>query len=131
MKKKIDQLILEQYRYQVVKQIVETLKLNLIGIDRLIGLEVDFDELQSELFESIEACHAAMQLRIASILVEHEMLKIKATCLVKHERWNPLEEPIICFAERCENFHCFISAKPVLSLADVAQWINKKLCTKH
>ncbi|WP_130537743.1 hypothetical protein [Thiomicrorhabdus indica] len=126
----IDDELLNEFRQQVATQIIESLRLNFLGIDRIIGLEINFKKLQSKITKNISIFHPDMQLSIASELLAHEILEVKAFCYITKERWNPLREPIICFALRVEKFECFQSEKPVLTLVEVAEWINEKLCSK-
>ncbi|CAN8142393.1 conserved hypothetical protein [uncultured Thiomicrorhabdus sp.] len=125
--KRIDEELLAQYRQQVVEQIIESLRLNFLGIDRMIGLEIDFEKLKTKIEQHISTFHPTMQLGIASELIGHEILEVKAFCYVTKKGQSFANQ---LFALPVESKNLSVFSQPVFSLVEVAEWINEKLCSK-
>ncbi len=126
-----DDELRQHFINQLIVEMVETFRLNFIGIEKVTGLMIDFDLLSYDLQNAInhdDKSNAHTLLCLSSVLIDHEMFEIKVCCLHSKEIWNPFDEPIICFAKRAQNFWSLATEQPVYSLIEIAEWINKKLC---
>lgn len=117
------------YLNQIVVQIHETLKLHFFALEKLMGLEVDFDALLKSLKNAVvEDSDAETVLALSTVLVEHEIFEIRSFCNETKERWHPLQEPLLCFIHRVKLPRCYVNeAVATLHLNDIAEWINRKL----
>lgn len=121
------------YTNQVISCLIETLKLNFFGIEQLIGLEINFNDLDRELRDLVVVESDALTvLALSSRLVEHQIFEVRLYCKKNGEGvWNPLAETFMCFMLRTVDPVCFVNdieSKPVIKLSEIANWINKKIC---